>query len=62
MVPRLIYYGYAMKETAKLKANKDNEEYKKTIKERVVRINKKVEVIPYRTSMIVCNVSSFSPQ
>jgi len=57
MVPRLIYYGYAMQLTAKLKAKKDDENYKRPIKERVIRNNNKAELIPYNSSMIICNVS-----
>ena len=58
MVPRLIYYGYAMQLTAKLKAKKDDENYtKKEIKFRVIRNDNKAEMIPYSSKMIICNVS-----
>ena len=56
-LPRLLYYGYAMQLTAKLKAKKADEKYTKPIKERVVRIDNKAEIVPYKTSMIICNVS-----
>jgi len=57
MVPRLIYYGYAMQLTAKLKAKKNDENYTRPIKERVIRNNNKAEIIPYSSSMIIANVS-----
>ena len=56
-LPRLLYYGYAMQLTAKLRAKKADEKYTKPIKERVVRIDNRAETVPYKTSMIVCNVS-----
>merc|ERR1712037_83963 len=59
MVPRLIYYGYAMQLTAKLKAKKDDENYtKKEIKFRVIRNDNKAEMIPYSSKMIICNIIS----
>ncbi|CBY20482.1 unnamed protein product [Oikopleura dioica] len=58
MVPRLIYYGYAMQLTAKLKAKKNDENYTRPIKERVIRNNNKAEIIPYSSSMIIANIIS----
>jgi hypothetical protein len=57
MVPRLIYYGYAMQLTAKLKAKKNDQNYTKEIKTRVIRNNNNAEMIPYSSKMIICNVS-----
>jgi len=58
MVPRLIYYGYAMQLTAKLKAKKNDQNYTKEIKTRVIRNNNQAEMIPYSSKMIICNIIS----